>query len=47
MTTVIKDNDRYLAITKGAPDNIINLCNNDYQTLENAKMLIKKWLKML
>ena len=37
MTTVIKDNDRYLAITKGAPDNIINLCNNDYQTLENAK----------
>ena len=36
MTTVIKVNDKYIAITKGAPDKVINLSINEAKIKENA-----------
>ena len=36
MTTVIKVNEKYIAITKGAPDRVIYLSNNDQTVLEKA-----------
>ena len=36
MTTVIETNGKYLAITKGAPDRVINLCNDPKEEKEAA-----------
>ena len=36
MTTVIKEDNKYIAITKGAPDQVINLANNDNIDKNNA-----------
>ena len=36
MTTVIKVNNKYIAITKGAPDKVINISINDSKDKENA-----------
>ena len=36
MTTVIKENDKYIAITKGAPDRVINLSVNNKEEVEKA-----------
>lgn len=36
MTTVIKENNKYIAITKGAPDRVISLSNNDDSIKNNA-----------
>ena len=36
MTTVIKENDKYIAITKGAPDKVINLSVNNKEEVEKA-----------
>ena len=36
MTTVIKEGDKYLAITKGAPDIVVRLSTNEKEVLDNA-----------
>ena len=36
MTTVIKVNNKYVAITKGAPDRVINLCNDSVEEKNKA-----------
>lgn len=36
MTTVIKEKDKYIAITKGAPDVLLNLAKNSKDEVENA-----------
>ncbi|MBQ7307345.1 MAG: calcium-translocating P-type ATPase, PMCA-type [Clostridia bacterium] len=36
MTTVIKLEDKYVAITKGAPDVVVRLSNNDKEVLDKA-----------
>ncbi|MBQ9124783.1 MAG: cation-translocating P-type ATPase [Acholeplasmatales bacterium] len=36
MTTVIKDGDKYISITKGAPDRVINLSINADEVKQNA-----------
>ena len=37
MTTVIEENGKYLAVTKGAPDIVINLCLNELDDLNKAR----------